>query len=210
MIVRLFPAVSALVLAGALALGAAPAQAGGSAVHAPAVTQPGAQAADSVLLAPWQSAHVRLSAQTQSWLSSNGVIFTAIAPFVLDSDGLGFTVPSGETSGDEAALPGGFGLSKGGTSLDFASSAFKVLLRANWNADNVNVNGSSVGTNVLIARSTAAELLAHRTLGPNGLRVTGALPLHVSDSLESLTQEQLDTSPVAGDVFFTLTPTYAN
>ncbi|MCM2427599.1 hypothetical protein [Streptomyces sp. RKAG337] len=47
---RLFPAVSVLVLAGALALGAAPAQAGGSAVHSPVVAHAAPDAADSVLL----------------------------------------------------------------------------------------------------------------------------------------------------------------
>lgn len=91
---RLFRAVSAFALAGVLALSAAPA----GAAPAPAVTA--GQRASETPIAPWGSAHFNLSDETKTWMTDNGVTRGAIAPFVLDADGLGVEMPLGANTED--------------------------------------------------------------------------------------------------------------
>lgn len=218
---RLFHTVAALALAGALALSAAPANAGAAALPggpaAPAATaaeSPNGPAAPGIYISPWGSAHVRVSAETAAWLTRNGVKLGAIAPFVLDPDGLGFEMPIGSTAGDHLDSQGRI-FYPGGMTLDQASSGTHVELEPTWirivpqpgYSAGVRVNGQKVSDETLLAYTTPAEVLANGRPTLTGFKLD-RVPFHITQETAALTTQYFGEGLKADSMFGTLTPRF--
>ncbi|MCX4745215.1 hypothetical protein OG455_06715 [Kitasatospora sp. NBC_01287] len=212
---RLFRTLSALAVAGTLALSTAPATAGAAAPSA--ATAPAASAehrAPGIYISPWGSAHVRVSAETAAWLSTNGVKLGAIAPFVIDPDGLGFDMPIGSTAGDHIDAQGRI-FYPGGMTLDQASTGTHVELEPTWirlvpqpgYSAGITVNGQKISDETLIAYTTPAEVLANGRPTLTGFMLD-RVPFHVTPEAAALTAQWFGDGLKADSMFGTLTPRF--
>ncbi|MDH6576261.1 hypothetical protein [Kitasatospora sp. MAP5-34] len=209
---RLFRTLSALAMAGALALSAAPAGAGTAPAAAPAASAE--HRANRVYISPWGSAHVRLSGDTQKWLTDNGVTLGVIAPFTLDPDGFGVDMPIGSSAGDHIDSKGRI-FYPGGLTLNQASSGTSVELQPTWirivpepgYSAGIKVNGTDLSPETLLGYTTPAEVLASGRPTMTGFRLDKC-PFHVTQATSDLTTQYFGAGLKTDSMFFTLTPRF--
>ncbi len=212
---RILRSLAVLALATGLSLPGALTGAG-AAPTAPAEA-PAAASGPSVpglYISPWGSAHVRVSDETAAWLEANGVRLGAIAPFVLDPDGLGFDMPIGSSAGDHLDAQGRI-FYPGGMTLTQEATDTVVELRPTWirlaptpgYSAGVRLNGQEISRETLLAYTTAAEVAASGRPTPTGF-VLDRVPFHVSENTAALTGQYFGSALRADSMFGTLTPRF--
>ena len=197
--------------------GSAPSSGGAQPVGGPNFT--------GIYLSAWGTSHVTFGDAFRSWLAQTGASVTAQAPVTLDADGGGFTMPmSGAASSrldawGRMVYSGGLmisleaktreaGLDARRRTVRFGPMYIRVVPDVSWSAA-LSVNGEPAASEVELATADYPEVLAGGgTPSPSGFRAT-RLPFHLSqDAADLLASVSGRTSPVAGSLFGTLTPSF--
>lgn len=164
-------------------------------------------------VSPWGSADVALSAAVRAWLTQEGAVLGAIAPFTLSADGSGYHMPIGTTAGDHLDsqgrifYPGGmtFTFPRSGHTVTLQPTYIRVFPTVLWSTG-VLIDGKQTSAETEMADTSYSEVVAHGRPTPTGFQVD-QLPFHLTqDAADLMAHASGDKAPAAGTLFGTLTP----
>ena len=210
---------AAVVAASALCatLGLTSADAAPQAAPAAPVSAPAEAAEPGVgpYISPWGDAQVDLSQETLDWMDRENVALEAIAPFEMDADGKGFSMPIGSTAGDHLDpkgrifYPGGlrFTHADSGRTAELRPTWIRVMPRPGYSAG-VTVDGKKLRDELQIGDTRIDEVMVGARPSPTGFRLE-KVPFYVTKEASDLFRQITGSSgPRPGSRLGTLTPDF--
>jgi hypothetical protein len=207
---------AAVVAASALCASLGLTSAGAAVPEAPAPA-PAAAADPGVgpYISPWGDAQLEIGQETLDWMEREGIVLEAIAPFKMDADGKGFSMPIGSTEGDHLDskgrifYPGGlhFTHMETGRTATLKPTWIRLMPRPGYSAG-VSVDGQRIKDEVQIGDTNAAEVMIGARPSPTGFRLE-KVPFYVTNEASALFQDMTGSpGPRPGSLLGTLTPDF--
>ncbi|MFE3144411.1 hypothetical protein [Streptomyces scopuliridis] len=166
-------------------------------------------------ISPWGDAQVALGDEALAWMDREGITLETIAPFSMDADRKGFSMPIGSTAGDGLDARGRI-FYPGGLRFHHAASGKTITLKPTYirvmptpaYSTGVEVDGVPISDEVVIAESTYAEVMLGARPSLTGFRIKQA-PFYMTAEASRLFASELGgEAPRVGALFGTLTPNF--